>query len=125
MGWITARSLFESIEAAKSTDADKIIEALENWKVPAGNASYSYRKCDHQMLVRNLAVSVKDKITDKWDYFDVQGDAAGEPGRPRQGVRDAGGNRLQDGLSRHRRQTMLDILLSQTAAASCSAASTC
>jgi branched-chain amino acid transport system substrate-binding protein len=24
------------------------------------------------MLVRNLAVSVKDKITDKWDYFDVK-----------------------------------------------------
>ena len=40
--------------------------------MPAGNASYSYRKFDHQMLVRNLAVSVKDKITDKWDYFDVK-----------------------------------------------------
>jgi branched-chain amino acid transport system substrate-binding protein len=24
------------------------------------------------MLVQNLAVSVKDKITDKWDYFDVK-----------------------------------------------------
>ena len=24
------------------------------------------------MLVRNLAVQVKDKITDKWDYFDVK-----------------------------------------------------
>jgi branched-chain amino acid transport system substrate-binding protein len=72
MGWITARSLFESIDAAKSTDADKIIEALEAWKVPAGNSSYSYRKFDHQMLVRNLAVSVKDKITDKWNFFDVK-----------------------------------------------------
>jgi len=72
MGWITARSLFESIDAAKSTDANKIIEALEAWKVPAGNASYSYRKFDHQMLLRNLAVSVKEKITDKYDYFDVK-----------------------------------------------------
>ena len=72
MGWITARSLFESIDAAKSTDADKIIDALEHWKVPAGNASYSYRKFDHQMLVRNLAVSVKEKITDKWNFFDVK-----------------------------------------------------
>jgi branched-chain amino acid transport system substrate-binding protein len=72
MGWITARSLFESVDAAKSTDADKIIEALEAWKVPAGASSYSYRKFDHQMLVRNLAVSVKDKITDKWNYFDVK-----------------------------------------------------
>lgn len=72
MGWITARSLFEAIDAAKSTDANKIIEALEAWKVPAGDVSYHYRKFDHQMLVRNLAVSVKDKITDKYNYFDVK-----------------------------------------------------
>ena len=72
MGWITARSLFEAIDAAKSTDANKIIEALEAWKVPAGDVSYHYRKFDHQMLVRNLAVSVKDKITDKYNYFDVR-----------------------------------------------------
>jgi branched-chain amino acid transport system substrate-binding protein len=72
MGWITARSLFESMDAAKSTEAMAIVEALEAWKVPAGNSSYSYRKFDHQMLVRNLAVSVKPKITDKWEYFDVK-----------------------------------------------------
>jgi branched-chain amino acid transport system substrate-binding protein len=72
MGWITARSLFESINTAKSLDPETIVEALEAWKVPAGNSSYSYRKFDHQMLVRNLAVSVKPKITDKWDYFDVK-----------------------------------------------------
>jgi branched-chain amino acid transport system substrate-binding protein len=72
MGWITARSLFESIDAAKSTDPMAIIEGLEAWKVQAGKTSYSYRKFDHQMLVQNLAVSVKEKITDKWDYFDVR-----------------------------------------------------
>lgn len=72
MGWITARSLFESIDAAKSTDSMKIVEALETWKVDSGKAEYSYRRFDHQMLVRNLAVQVKDKITDKWDYFDVK-----------------------------------------------------
>ena len=71
MGWITARSLFESIDAVKSTDAMQIVEGLESWKVPVGSSSYSYRKFDHQMLVRNLAVKVKDQITDKWDYFDV------------------------------------------------------
>src|SRR5450432_4199121 len=72
MGWITARSLFESIDAAKSTDPMKIIEALEAWKVESGQTSYSYRRFDHQMLVRNLAVTVKDKITDKYDFFDVK-----------------------------------------------------
>jgi branched-chain amino acid transport system substrate-binding protein len=72
MGWITARSLFESINTANSTNPDAIIEALEAWKVPSGNSSYSYRKFDHQMLVRNLAVAVKPKITDRWDFFDVK-----------------------------------------------------
>jgi branched-chain amino acid transport system substrate-binding protein len=72
MGWITARSLFESMDMAKSTEPMPIIEALEAWKFQSGDTSYAYRKWDHQMLVRNLAVSVKDKITDKWDYFDVK-----------------------------------------------------
>jgi branched-chain amino acid transport system substrate-binding protein len=72
MGWITAKSLFESIEAAKSTETMPIIEALENWKFESGKTSYKYRKWDHQMELRNLVVQVKDKITDKWDYFDVK-----------------------------------------------------
>jgi branched-chain amino acid transport system substrate-binding protein len=71
MGWITARSLFESIDAAKSTDPMAIVEGLEAWKVDSGGTPYRYRKFDHQMLLRNLAVTVKPKITDKWDYFDV------------------------------------------------------
>jgi len=80
MGWITARSLFESVDAAKSTDCDKIIEALEGWSAPApGGVSYRYRKFDHQMLTRNLAVTVKPKIVDQYDYFDV---AATLPANP-------------------------------------------
>src|SRR3984885_4510417 len=72
MGWITARSLFDSIEAAKSTETMPIIEALETWKFSSGSTSYKYRKWDHQMELRNLVVQVKEKITDKWDYFDVK-----------------------------------------------------
>jgi branched-chain amino acid transport system substrate-binding protein len=71
MGWITARSLFESIDAAQSTEPMAIVEALEAWNVQAGPSTYSYRRFDHQMVVRNLAVTVKEKITDRWDYFDV------------------------------------------------------
>ncbi len=72
MGWITARSLFDSIDAAKSLDPMKIVESLEAWKAPATSYAYRYRKFDHQMLMRNLAVSVKPDITDKWDYFNVE-----------------------------------------------------
>ncbi len=49
-----------------------IVEGLENWKFSAGSTSYSYRKWDHQMLLKNLVVQVKDKIPDQWDYFDVK-----------------------------------------------------
>jgi branched-chain amino acid transport system substrate-binding protein len=73
MGWLTARSVFESIEAAKSTDPMAVIEAMENWKGGTDANPYRYRKEDHQLLLKNLVVQVKDKITDKWDYFDVKG----------------------------------------------------
>jgi branched-chain amino acid transport system substrate-binding protein len=79
MGWITARSLFESIEAVKSLEAMPIVEALEAWKFQAGSTSYAYRNFDHQMLVRNLAVTVKDKIPDQWNYFDVKATLPQDP----------------------------------------------
>ena len=73
MGWIAAKSLFESIDAAKSTEPRR---SSRRWKAgraaPAANPYY-WRKGDHQMLLRNLVVQVKPKITDKWDYFDVKG----------------------------------------------------
>jgi branched-chain amino acid transport system substrate-binding protein len=79
MGWITAKSLFEAMDAVKSTDGMAIVEGLEGWKMTSGTTSYSYRRFDHQMLVRNLAVTVKDKITDKWDYFDVKATLPEDP----------------------------------------------
>ncbi|HEY8289349.1 MAG TPA: ABC transporter substrate-binding protein [Acetobacteraceae bacterium] len=72
MGWITAKSLFDTIDTVKSTDSNKIIEGLENWKFSSAGTTYYYRKWDHQMLLRNLVVQVKDKIPNKWDYFDVK-----------------------------------------------------
>ncbi|MGH7041265.1 MAG: ABC transporter substrate-binding protein, partial [Acetobacteraceae bacterium] len=69
MGWLAARSMFESIEAAKSTQPMAIVEALEHWK--DRETGVSYRSFDHQMMLPNLVVRVKKKIPDKWDYFDV------------------------------------------------------
>jgi branched-chain amino acid transport system substrate-binding protein len=73
MGWIAAKSVFDSIDQAKSTDPEAIIKALESWKGGTAENPYYWRKGDHQMLLRNLVVQVKPKITDKWDYFDVKG----------------------------------------------------
>ena len=67
-----ARTGFDSIETVRSTEPMAIVEALENWKFESGNVRYNYRKWDHQMQLRNLVVQVKEKITDKWDYFDVK-----------------------------------------------------
>jgi branched-chain amino acid transport system substrate-binding protein len=72
MGWITTRSLLESIELAKSAEPMAIIEALEKWHIGTGPGAIRYRNWDHQMLLRNLVVEVKPKITDKWDYFNVK-----------------------------------------------------
>jgi branched-chain amino acid transport system substrate-binding protein len=72
MGWITARSLFDSIDAAKSTEAAAIVAGLEGWKGGTAANPYRWRKGDHQMIEKNLVVEVKPKITDKWDYFDVK-----------------------------------------------------
>jgi branched-chain amino acid transport system substrate-binding protein len=73
MGWIAAKSLFESIDAVKSTEADAIIKGLEAWKGGTASSPYYWRKGDHQMLLKNLVVQVKDKIPDEWNYFDVKG----------------------------------------------------
>lgn len=72
MGWFGMRSLLESIEAAKSTESEAIVNALENWSVKRGDIDVGYRKFDHQMVNRLLVAGIKPKITDKWDYFDVK-----------------------------------------------------
>jgi len=73
MGWVAAKSLFDAMDAVKSTKADDIIRGLESWKGGTKENPYYWRKGDHQMLLRNLVVQVKPKVTDKWNYFDVKG----------------------------------------------------
>ena len=72
MGWLSMKSLLDSIEAAKSTDSAKVVEALEHWSTMRGGLPSAYRPFDHQMTNRLLVCQVKPKITDKWDYFDVK-----------------------------------------------------
>jgi branched-chain amino acid transport system substrate-binding protein len=79
MGWYAARALFQSIEAAKSTEPGAIVTALENWHDQDGNMPVYFRKFDHQMVHRMLVVKVKDKIPNKWDYFDVLTSTPKEP----------------------------------------------
>ena len=72
MGWLGMKTLLDSIEMAKSTDAEAIVGALEKWKYRRGDLNSYFRDFDHQMVSRLLVASIKPKITDKWDYFDVK-----------------------------------------------------
>ncbi|MDE3175295.1 MAG: amino acid ABC transporter substrate-binding protein [Pseudomonadota bacterium] len=72
MGWMAAKALYDAIDAAGSTDPGKIVEALEHWSFKRGDLDVHYRTFDHQMINRLLVASIKPKITDKWDYFDIK-----------------------------------------------------
>ena len=72
MGWMSAKALFDAIDAAKSTNAAAIVDALEHWSFKRGDITAAYRPFDHQMSNRLLVAGIKPKITDQWDYFDVK-----------------------------------------------------
>lgn len=73
MGWIGARILFDSIEAAGTTEPGALVNAIERWKMRRhGNFEMSFRPFDHQLTGPVVVLGVKPKITDKWDFFDVK-----------------------------------------------------
>jgi branched-chain amino acid transport system substrate-binding protein len=71
MGWYAMRSLLEAIENAKSTEPQRIVQALEEWRDTTSKRPAYYRAWDHQLLHSVLVVGVKPHITDDKDYFDV------------------------------------------------------
>jgi branched-chain amino acid transport system substrate-binding protein len=79
MGWLGMKTLLDSIEAAGSTDPAKVVSALEAWKWRRNDLDVAYRDFDHQMVNRLLIASIKPKITDKWDYFDVKAELPKTP----------------------------------------------
>ncbi len=73
MGWIAAKSLFESIEAAKSTETDGDHRGAGELEGRHGSQPVLLPQVRPPDAAANLVVQVKPKITDKWDYFDVKG----------------------------------------------------
>jgi len=71
MGWYTARIMFESINAAGSTDPDKIVEALQAWRETDNGITVHFDKWNNQLVHRFLIVGVKKNIPDDTDFFDV------------------------------------------------------
>lgn len=71
LGWISMKMLLASVEAAKSTESGKIVEALESLHLKDNQTPIYFRKWDHQLLRRWLVVSIKEKISGPRDYFDI------------------------------------------------------
>ncbi|MDR3521337.1 MAG: ABC transporter substrate-binding protein [Acidocella sp.] len=79
MGWYCAKIMFQAINAAKSTKAEAIVEALQNWHEVDGGLNVHFNKWNNQLEHRFLIVGVKKNIPDQWDYFDVLASVPGSP----------------------------------------------
>ena len=102
MGWITARSLFESIDAAKSTEPDADHRGAGSLESPGRQ-----RVLQLPQIRPPDAGAQPGGVGEAEDHRQMgllrrQGDAAGKPCRSRQGLRHARRSRLQDGLIRPR-----------------------
>ncbi|MBR8257585.1 ABC transporter substrate-binding protein [Burkholderia ambifaria] len=71
LGWFSTRALLQAIDAAKSTDPKAIVSALEKWHVNENGIDVKFREGDHQLVRPLLILRAKQKITDKYDFFDV------------------------------------------------------
>ena len=87
MGWIAAKSLFELIELAKSTETDAIIKGLESWKGGTAANPYYWRKGDHQMLLQQPGGAGEAEDHRQMGLFRRQGRRAGERRRSGKGLR--------------------------------------
>lgn len=71
MGWYAAKTMFNAINKAGSTNPDAIVEAMQNWHEEDGGITVHFDKWNNQLVHRFLIVDVKKNITDNWDYFNV------------------------------------------------------
>ncbi len=70
--WFAMTSILTAIQQTKSTDSAKMIRFLEEHKFEGyKDRPIYYRDWDHQLIQPTLVAEIKDKITDKWDYFNV------------------------------------------------------
>ncbi|GAC1327371.1 MAG: ABC transporter substrate-binding protein [Beijerinckiaceae bacterium] len=71
--WFGATAILTAIKETGSTDSAKLVAFLEEHKFDGyKDAPIWFRNFDHQLIQPLLIASVKDKITDKYDYFDIQ-----------------------------------------------------
>jgi branched-chain amino acid transport system substrate-binding protein len=70
--WFATTAILTAIKETKSTDSSKLVAFLEEHKFDGyKDAPIGFRNFDHQLVQPLLVASVKDKITDKYDYFTI------------------------------------------------------
>jgi len=71
--WFAMTSILTAIKETKSTDSTKLVGFLEEHKFEGyKDAPIFFRNFDHQLVQPLLVAQVKEKITDKYDYFDIK-----------------------------------------------------
>ncbi len=70
--WFGTTAIITAIRETGSTDSAKLVEFLEGHKFDGFKKDAIYfRPWDHQLIQPTLVARVKEKITDKYDYFDI------------------------------------------------------
>jgi branched-chain amino acid transport system substrate-binding protein len=70
--WFGTTAILTAIKETGSTDSTKLVAFLEEHKFEGyKDTPIWFRNFDHQLIQPVLVASVKDKITDKFDYFDI------------------------------------------------------
>jgi branched-chain amino acid transport system substrate-binding protein len=78
--WFGTTSILTAIKETKSTDSAKLVAFLEEHKFDGyKDAPIYFRNFDHQLVQPLLVATVKDKITDKYDYFNIDSEYPSDP----------------------------------------------
>ena len=78
---MAARNIINRINAAGTTDTEKVVAAFENYHYDAGKKSGAYfRKCDHQAVQQTYAgvIVSKSKRKVEGEYFTIGSTVGGE-----------------------------------------------
>jgi branched-chain amino acid transport system substrate-binding protein len=80
--WFGATAILTAIQETKSTESSKLIAFLEDHKFEGfKDMPIWFRDFDHQLIQPTLVAQVKDKLVDKYDYFDIVAEYPKDPGQ--------------------------------------------
>jgi branched-chain amino acid transport system substrate-binding protein len=81
LGYMAAKNIINRLNAAGSTQTEKVVEAFENYHYDAAKRAGAYfRKCDHQAIQQTYAgvIVPKNKRTAEGEYFAIAATVGGE-----------------------------------------------